>query len=291
MDTNKPVIIIDSCTDLPYEYIEKNNIPVVNFTYHFKGQDYIDDFFQSMSSKAFYDDVRNGEMPTTSQVNAEEYIKVFRPFLKEKRAIIYLCFSSALSGSYNSSLIAKDTLLEEYPEADITLIDTKAASLGSGLIAWYAIEMLEKGATKEEIVEWVENNKLKVAHWFTVNDLNHLKRGGRVSGTTAFIGTILDIKPVLHVDNEGRLIPLSKVKGRKKSIRALFDKLRDNIVNPEQQVIFISHGDSLQDAQYLAELIKASYNVKDIIINNVGPVIGAHSGPGTIALFFLADKR
>ena len=179
MDTNKPVIVIDSCTDLPYEYIKKHNIPVVNFTYHFKGKVHIDDFFQSINSKAFYDDVRSGEMPTTSQVNAEDYIRVFRPFLEQKRPVIYLCFSSALSGSYNSSVIAKDTLIEEYPEADITLIDTKAASLGSGLIAWYAIKMLEKGATKEELVDWVENNKLKVAHWFTVNDLNHLKNGVR----------------------------------------------------------------------------------------------------------------
>ena len=151
--------------------------------------------------------------------------------------------------------------------------------------------MLEAGASKKELVEWVESNKLKVAHWFTVGDLNHLKRGGRVSGATAFIGTMLNIKPVLHVDNEGRLIPVSKVKGRKKSIRALFEKLQQTIVNPENQTIFISHGDSLQDAQYLANLIKEEYNVQDIIINHVGPVIGAHSGPGTIALFFLADER
>ena len=272
------------------EYIKKHNIPVVNFTYHFKGKVHIDDFFQSINSKAFYDDVRSGEMPTTSQVNAEDYIRVFRPFLEQKRPVIYLCFSSALSGSYNSSVIAKDTLIEEYPEADITLIDTKAASLGSGLIAWYAIKMLEKGATKEELVDWVENNKLKVAHWFTVNDLNHLKNGGRVSGATAFIGTILDIKPVLHVDNEGRLIPVTKVKGRKKSIRALFEKLQETIVNPDNQVIFISHGDCLQDAQYLADLIKANFNVKDIIINNVlrywSPLRAR-----TIALFFLANNR
>lgn len=291
MDTMKPVIVIDSCTDLPYDYIQKHNIPVVHLTYHFKDRNYTDDFFQSMDSKTFYDEVRGGEMPTTSQVNAEDYINTFRPYLEEKRPVIYLAFSSALSGSYNSSLLAKNTLLEEYPDADITLIDTKAASLGSGLIAWHALEMLEAGASKKELVEWVESNKLKVAHWFTVGDLNHLKRGGRVSGATAFIGTMLNIKPVLHVDNEGRLIPVSKVKGRKKSIRALFEKLQQTIVNPENQTIFISHGDSLQDAQYLADLIKEEYNVQDIIINHVGPVIGAHSGPGTIALFFLADER
>jgi DegV family protein with EDD domain len=291
MDTIKPAIIIDSCTDLPYSYIKEHDITVVNLTYQFKGKENIDDFFQSIDPKTFYDEVRAGEMSTTSQVNSEQYIKNFRPFIEKNISIISLSFSSALSGSFGSSVLAKDMLLEEYPDADITLIDTKAASLGSGLIAWNAIEMLKEGVSKEEIVQWVEENKLKVAHWFTVGDLNHLKRGGRVSGATAFIGTILDIKPILHVDNEGRLIPVTKVKGRKKSIRALFEKLQETIVNPEGQTIFISHGDSLEDAQYLADLIKAKYNVKDIIINYVGPVIGSHSGPGTLALFFISSGR
>lgn len=291
MDTIKPVIVIDSCTDLPYDYIQKHNIPVVHLTYLFKGKNYTDDFFQSVDCKTFYNEVRSGEMPTTSQVNAEDYIKVFRPFLEERRPVIYLSFSSALSGSYNSSVLAKNTLLEEYPDADITLIDTKAASLGSGLIACHAIKMLEAGASKDVLIEWVENNKLKVAHWFTVDDLNHLKRGGRISGAAAFLGTMLNIKPVLHVDNEGRLIPISKVKGRKKSIRALFEKLQETIVSPEDQTIFISHGDAPQDAQYLADLIKEEYQIQDIVINHVGPVIGAHSGPGTLALFFLAERR
>ncbi|NLB42065.1 MAG: DegV family protein [Clostridiales bacterium] len=287
----KPAIIIDSCTDLPYSYIKEHDITVVNLTYQFKGKENIDDFFQIIDPKTFYDEVRAGEMSTTSQVNSEQYIKNFRPFIEKNISIISLSFSSALSGSFGSSVLAKDMLLEEYPDADITLIDTKAASLGSGLIAWNAIEMLKEGVSKEEIVQWVEENKLKVAHWFTVGDLNHLKRGGRVSGATAFIGTILDIKPILHVDNEGRLIPVTKVKGRKKSIRALFEKLQETIVNPEGQTIFISHGDSLEDAQYLADLIKAKYNVKDIIINYVGPVIGSHSGPGTLALFFISSGR
>ncbi len=291
MDTIKPVIIIDSCTDLPYSYIMEQRATVVNFTYQFKGKENVDDFFQSIDPKSFYDDVRAGEMPTTSQVNTDEYIKTFRPFIEKNIPVISLSFSSALSGSYGSSVLAKDMLLEEYPNADITLIDTKAASLGSGLIAWNAIKMLKEGASKEEIIKWVEDNKLKVAHWFTVGDLNHLKKGGRVSGATAFIGTMLDIKPILHVDNEGRLIPVTKVKGRKKSIRALFEKLQETIVNPDDQTIFISHGDALEDAQYLGDLIKAKYNVKDIVFNNVGPVIGSHSGPGTLALFFLSSGR
>jgi DegV family protein with EDD domain len=188
-------------------------------------------------------------------------------------------------------MLARDMLLEEFPDADLTIIDSKSASMGEGLLAWNAIRMLDEGASKDELVQWIERNKLKVAHWFTVDDLNHLKRGGRVSVAAAFIGTMLDIKPILHVDDEGRLIPVSKVKGRKKSIRALFERLQETIVNPEDQVIFISHGDSPADAQYLADLIKSGYSVKDVIISNIGPVIGAHSGPGTIALFFFADKR
>ena len=291
MNTVKPVVVIDSCTDLPYEYIKGHNIPVVNFTYHFKGKDNTDDFFQSIDPTIFYNRIRAGEMPTTSQVNTELYIKTFRPYLEEKRPVICLCFSSALSGSYNSCVLAKGILEEEYPNADLTIIDTKAASLGSGLIAWHAIKMLEEGASKEELVQWIETNLLKVAHWFTVNDLNHLKRGGRVSGATAFIGTMLDIKPILHVDDEGLLVPVSKVKGRKKSLRALFEKLQETIVSPEGQMIFISHGDAQEDAQYLADMIKKEYKVQDVLINHVGPVIGAHAGPGTIALFFLATGR
>lgn len=218
-------------------------------------------------------------------------MEFFKPYVKAGVSIIYLSFSSALSGSYNGAVLARDMLMEEYEDADITIIDTKAASMGEGLIAWYAISMLENGASKDEIIDWVENNKLKVAHWFTVEDLNHLKRGGRVSGAAAFIGTLLSIKPLLHVDNEGRLIPKFKVKGRKKSLKALFDKLDETIVNAKDQVIFISHGDSEDDAIYLADMIRKKHPVKDIIINCIGPVIGAHSGPGTIALFFIADTR
>jgi DegV family protein with EDD domain len=288
MDT---VILIDSCTDLPYRYIKEHNIPVFHLTYHFQGRDNKDDFGQSVDYKTFYDAVRGGEMPTTSQVNVDAYTRTFRSYIEQGKSVLYLAFSSALSGSYNSSVMARDMLLEEYPDADITVIDTKAASLGEGLLVWHAVNLLESGAAKDEIVQWVENNKLKLAHWFTVEDLNHLKRGGRVSGVAAFIGTILDIKPILHVDNEGRLIPVSKVKGRKKSIKALFEKLEDTIVNPEEQVIFISHGDSEEDARHLADLIRSRFKVRDILINYVGPVIGAHSGPGTLALFFLAEKR
>ncbi|HOB19554.1 MAG TPA: DegV family protein [Candidatus Atribacteria bacterium] len=285
------VVILDSCTDLPYSFIKEHNVPVINFNYNFKGNEYKDDFGQTMDYKTFYDEVRKGEMATTSQVNFDVYMQYFRPYVEAGDSIIYLCFSSALSGSYNGAMLARDMLMEEYKNADITVIDTKAASLGEGLIAWHAIKLLESGASKDQIIDWVETNKLNVAHWFTVEDLNHLKRGGRLSGTAALLGSILDIKPILHVDNDGRLVPVTKVKGRKKSIRALADKLNETIVRPEDQVIFISHGDSPDDAALLADMIRSKQPVKDIIINCIGPVIGAHSGPGTIALFFIANSR
>ena len=198
--------------------------------------------------------------------------------------------SSALSGSYNSALLAREMLLEEFPDAVISIIDTRCASMGQGLLVHYALNFRDKGWDHQQIVEWVENNKLRIAHWFTVDDLEHLKRGGRVSGTAAFVGNILNIKPVLHVDNEGRLVPVTKVKGRK-SIKTLFEKMKETAITPAEQTVFISHGDSVDDANYLADMIKEQLGVKEIVINPIGPVIGAHAGPGTIALFFLASHR
>ncbi|MFO7296226.1 MAG: DegV family protein [Clostridia bacterium] len=285
------VIIADTCSDLPFEYVKQHDIPLIRFTYNFKGTEYVDDFGQTISYKYFYNAMRDGETPTTSQVNVQTYAEAFRKYAAEEKSIIYLCFSSALSGSYNNALLARDLVMEEYPHADITVIDTKCASLGEGLIVYYAMEMLERGASKKEIINWVEQNKLKMHHWFTVEDLQYLKRSGRLSGTAAFIGNILDIKPVLHVDREGRLVPVLKVKGRKKSIRTLVEKMEEHIANPEQQVVAISHSDSEEDAQYVAELIRSKFPVKDIIINQIGPVIGSHSGPGTLAVFFLGELR
>jgi len=287
----KLIIITDSCSDLPLDYIEKNNIFTLGFNVFFKGKEFQDDLGKSLKYKDFYEGVRLGETPSTSQINVQSYFEAFKKYILKDYSIIYLGFSSALSGSINSAELAKMTLLEEFPNADITIVDTKAASLGLGLIVYYANEMLKKGASKQEIVDWVENNKLKVNHWFTVDDLNHLKRGGRVSSTAAAIGTLLSIKPILHVDDEGRLIPISKAKGRKKSLRALVDIFKQRAVNPESQTVFISHGDSEADALLVKEMILKETSATKFIINPIGPVIGSHSGPGTIALFFLGEKR
>lgn len=285
------VIIIDSCSDLPLEYVEKSKTPVLGMTVNFKGREYKEDFGASLPYKEFYDEVRKGEMPSTAQINVYDYSEEFKKHVKEGKAVICVALSSALSGSYNSACIAKNMILEEYKDADITVIDSKCASMGEGLLDYYAIELLKKGASKNEIINFIEENKLKVNHWFTVDDLNHLKRGGRVSATAAAIGTLLDIKPILHVDDEGRLIPVTKVKGRKKSIKTLAEEMDKRIINPEDQVVFISHGDCIDDAKFLEKLILEKHKVKNVIINQIGPTVGSHSGPGTVALFFIGEKR
>ncbi len=287
----KTIIFTDSCCDLPRSFVEENNIQVMHLRVNIQGRDIPDDLGISIESKNFYDLIRQGEMPTTSQVNVNTFEDNFRKYIKEGYSIIYIGFSSALSGCVNSARIAKENIEEEISNADITIIDTKSASLGLGLIVYNAVNMLKAGKEKSEIVNWIEDNKLKVNHWFTVNDLYHLKRGGRLSGTVAAVGTILSIKPVMHIDDEGRLIPASKVKGRKKSIKVLKEILVDKIVCPEEQTIFISHGDCIEDAEYLKELILNEVKVKEVIINNVGPVIGSHTGPGILALFFMGSNR
>lgn len=287
----KTVILADSCSDLPLEYIEKNNVVYIPFTYEIRGTEYSDDFGKTINYKDFYDELRKGDMSKTSQVNVHRYYEEFKKHISDGNSIIYVGFSSGLSGSINSANIAREQIIEEFKDADITVIDTRSASLGEGLLVYYAYEMLKKGHSKDDIVNWIEKNKLKLNHWFTVEDLNHLKRGGRISSAAAVVGTLLNIKPILHVDNEGRLIPVEKVKGRKKALKTLVEKLSEKIVNAEEQVIGISHADCIEDAEYVKALILEKYKVKDFIINNIGPVIGSHTGPGAVTLFFLGESR
>lgn len=285
------VLIVDSACDLPKEYIEKNNINLLPLTVIFKGKEYKDDLGQSLPSEQFYNAIKAGEMPSTAQVNVFQYSEEFKKYVKEGKSVICIVLSSGLSGSHNSACIARETILEEFIDADISVIDSKAASGGEGILIHYASEMLKKGASKQEIVDWIEENKLKVNHWFTVDDLNHLKRGGRVSSTAAIMGTLLDIKPVLNVDDEGKLHSVTKVKGRKKSIRALAEALDEKIVNAEEQVIIINQGACLEDAKFLEKLILEKHKVKEIMISNIGPTVGSHTGPGVLALFFLGERR
>lgn len=287
----KTIIMTDSCCDLPIRIINENNIEVISFRVNIKGKDIFDDLGVTINSKYFYNELRGGEITSTACINTFEYMEKFKEHINQGESIIYIGFSSGLSGSINSAIIARETILEEYKNADITIIDSKSASLGLGLIVYYACNLLKCGHTKEEIVEWVEKNKLKVNHWFTVDDLNHLKRGGRVSNTVATVGTILQIKPIMNVDNNGKLIQVSKVKGRKRSIKSLAERVRESIVDPERQVIFISHGDCIDEAEALKKILLNENEIKDVIINPIGPVIGSHSGPGTLAVFFIGEKR
>ena len=285
------IIITDSNCDLPVDYINQNNVHVIPFTFYLNNKDYIDDFGKSIGYKEFYNKIRMGGMPTTSQITAYTFEGEFRKFTSKGYSIIYIGFSSGLSETYNNAVMARKALLEEDSSIDITLIDSKSATVGQGLIVFYACEMLKQGKSKQEIVEWIENNKLKVNHWFTIDCLEHLKRGGRISTASATIGTLLDVKLVLNVGNDGRLNIIKKVRGRKKSIRTLVEEFKARVVNPEEQTIFISHGDCAEHTEYLKKLLMSEVKVKSVIINYSGPVIGAHTGPGMICISFIGRDR
>ena len=285
------VIVTDSNCDLPVEYIYQNNIHIIPFTFELNGINYTDDFGKSLSHKDFYDKIRKGGMPVTAQITAFTFVNEFSRFVSKGDSIIYIGFSSALSETFNGSILARNELMEMNPEADITVIDSKSASIGQGLLVSYACEMLKQGKSKQEIVDWIEFNKLKVNHWFTIDNLEHLKRGGRISTASAAIGGLLEVKPVLIVSNDGSLIVAKKIRGRKKSIRALFDEYKNRAVNPEEQRIFIAHGDCLEDAEYLKSLILSETTPHDVVINILGPIIGTHTGPGLVGLFFLGKER
>lgn len=286
---NKYVIFTDSSSDLTQSIINDPDLFCLQLDVLMEGEESKPNC--DVDIKDFYEKLRNKKNATTSAVNIDKFLSAFEPYLNEGKDLIYLGFSSGLSGTYNAGLVAAKELADKYPERKIYAIDTLAASLGQGLLVYYAVKMKNEGADIEAVRNFIEENKLNLCHWFTVDDLFFLKRGGRVSAVTAIAGTMLSIKPVLHVDNKGRLINVSKARGRKAAIDALFDKMKETAIEPENQVIYISHGDALEDAEYLANRIKNELNVKEVVISYVGPVIGAHSGPGTLALFFIGTER
>ena len=230
-------------------------------------------------------------MITTSAIAMDRFISEVEPVLAEGKDVLYLGFSSGLSSTYSAGFVGAQELSEKYPDRKIYSVDTLAASMGQGLLVWYAANMQKDGKSIEEVRDFVENNKMKLAHWFTVNDLFFLKRGGRVSAATALVGTMLNIKPVMHVDDEGHLIKVTTARGRKNAVNSLFEKAKESAINAAEQTMFISHGDCIDDAKYLAARLKDELGVKNVIISYVGPVIGAHSGPGTLALFFIGTNR
>ncbi|OUO78864.1 fatty acid-binding protein DegV [Blautia sp. An249] len=287
----KYVITTDNNSDLPDAYMQEHGVGCSYLSYAMDGVNYTHDNF--LPVEEFYARMRQGSMPTTAQVNPENAKNLMEPYLKEGADILHIAFSSGLSGSYNSCKIAAEELAEEYPQRKIIVIDSLAASLGQGLLVHLAVQKKEAGEEMEQVARWVEENKNKIVHAFTVDDLNHLYRGGRVSKTTAVLGGMLNIKPVLKVDDEGKLVPVGKVRGRKKSLAALVDAMDEKIGKYKDScdTVFMSHGDCIDDVNYVLEKIKAKYPVKTILVNHVGATIGAHSGPGTVALFFLGEHR
>ncbi len=286
---NEYLIYTDSSCDLPKDLAAELGLKVITLGFIVEGEAARNN--DAVDEKEFYAILRSGKMITTSAVAIDKFLEEFEPVLNEGKDILYLGFSSGLSGTFNAGAVAAAELSEKYPERKIYAVDTLAASMGEGLLVWYAANMKKEGKSIEEVRDFIENNKLNLAHWFTVNDLFFLKRGGRVSAATAILGTALQIKPVMHVDNEGKLIKVATARGRKASVDALFNKAKETGKDISSQTVFISHGDCIQDAEYLANKLKTELGVKEVIISYVGPVIGAHSGPGTLALFFMAEKR
>ncbi|MEG1016336.1 MAG: DegV family protein [Oscillospiraceae bacterium] len=285
------VIYTDSTCDLSEEMIEKLGVKVIPMEFTVGDKTYMNySDEREISAREFYDKMRGGDMAVTSLINMDRYMTVFEPELEAGMDVLYLCFSSGLSGSYNNALLAIEELREKYPKRKLEVVDTRAASLGEGLFVYNTV-MENRGKSLLETAAWANENRDKNAHWFTVEDLVYLKRGGRVSAAAALVGGILNIKPVLHVDDEGHLIPMMKVRGRKTSLDAMVTEMEKTVINPEEQMIFIGHGDCLADAEYVRDAVKAKWNIKDSYINNIGPVIGAHSGPGTLALFFMGTKK
>ena len=289
---NQFEIVTDSGADLPQYLAEELGVSVLPLHFTIQGKEYADlPDRRDMDPHDLYELLRKGEMGKTSALNANDYEELMTPMLEAGKDVLVIAFSSGLSTTYQSSVIAVEELKEKYPERKIYTVDTLAASLGEGLLVWHACRLRTEGKSIEEVRDWLEDHKLNLAHWFTVDDLNHLKRGGRVSAATALVGTMLSIKPVLHVDDEGHLISMSKARGRAASLKALVDKMEEDAVDPASQTIFISHGDSEADARKVADLIRERFGVEVKVIDYVGPVIGCHSGPGTIALFYLGRKR
>lgn len=284
-----------STADMPLEFFQTRNVQLVCFHFTMDGKEYEDDLGQSISFDDFYQRIADGAEPTTSQVNVQQYIEFFEPFLKEGKDILHISFSSGLSGSYNSACIARETLLEQYPDSKIYLVDSLAASSGYGLLVDTAADLRDSGKSAEEIVAYLEAHKLHLHHWFFSTDLTSYIRGGRVSPVAGFFGTMLKICPLLNVNNEGKLIPRLKCRGKAKAIDEIVAKM---VAHAEGGLdysgkCFISNAACLADAEAVAARVEETFKHLNgkVMINNIGTVIGSHTGPGTVALFFYGDER
>ncbi len=292
MKMDKYVVLTDSCSDLSAELVKKYNLDVFPMEFVLDGiayRNYPD--HHELDLKTFYNKLKNGSRGSTTQISPEEFIKFFTPYLEDGYDILYIAFSSALSGTYQSSLVAKDLLSEKYKNRKIICVDTLSASTAEGKLAIQAKENQLNGMTIEENEKDIREKVPSLAVWFTVDDLNCLKRGGRISPTKAFVGTLLQIKPVLHVSDEGKLVAMTKARGRKASLMELFKVFKDDCLDFQNDVIYISDADSEEDANFMGEKIKNELGVKNVVYSKIGPVIGMHSGPGTFLISYYGKKR
>ena len=283
------IITVNSTVDTGKEWLEERNVPVIPLKYTIDGQEYTDMY--GLSDKEFFQKLREGKMSATSQINPEEAKEMLEPYVKEGKDVLHLAFSSALSGTCNSMKIAAEELQEEYPEAKVIVVDTLCACMGEAMLLYYALKQKEAGKTIEEVAQWVEENKLHVCHNVTVDDLFHLHRGGRVSKTAAVLGTMVKVKPIIHMDDNGALQVIGKERGRKKSLHKIVDMAVERSKGWNNEIIMITHGDCLEDAEYVAKLVREKMGVENVFIHNIGTVIGSHTGPGVVATFCMGNKR
>ena len=286
---NEFVIVSDSTVDLPKEYLQSKQVPIISLSYIMDGVTYEE--MDGLSHKEFFEKLRAGSLPTTSQINPEQAREALEPFAKEGKDILYIGFSSGLSGSYNSVRMAAEDLKEEYPDINIIAIDSLCACMGEGLLLYKALELKEHGMSMEEIAKWVEANKLHICHNVTVDDLNHLHRGGRISKTTAVVGSMIKIKPIIHMSDEGKLVVIGKERGRKKSLVSIVDRMEKQMQGYDNDIVMITHGDCIEDAEIVKKQVEERFGIHNVMINGIGSVIGSHTGAGVVAVFFMGDKR
>ncbi|MGN0406423.1 MAG: DegV family protein [Bariatricus sp.] len=284
------MIMTDSTVDLPKEYlVEELQVPYIPLSYIMDGVTYED--MSGLDGKEFFDKIRNGSLPTTSQINPEQAKKALEPYVKEGKDILFIGFSSALSGTFNNIRMAAEELMEEYPERKIIAVDSLCACLGEGLLVYKAVQLKRAGKSLEEVAKWTEENKLHICHNVAIDDLNHLHRGGRVSKTAAIMGTMIQIKPIIHMNDNGELQVIGKQRGRKKALQHIVDMAVEQSEGWENDIIMITHGDCEEDAQYVAKLVREKMGIENILINCIGSVIGSHTGPGVVAVFCMGEKR
>lgn len=284
-------IIADSCCDLPLDFIKNNDIEIINLIINLDGKDYLDDMGETFDRDAFFEALKNGAMATSSQINIGNFLEVFKKYVDKGEPVIFLGLSSALSGSYNNAVTAVEMLKEEYDKVDITVVDTKAACLGEGLLVYEAVKKKNEGQSLEEVVNWLEEFKMNLHSWVTVDDIRHLERSGRISSVSATIGSVLNVKPIIVMNEKGGLVPSAKVRGRKKSLQYLINKTVEGIVDPKNQTIFIGHVGVPEEAEWIKKELESKITVKGIQVHPYGPTIASHTGFGSVSVFSFGERR